>query len=558
MKLFKLLQTSFDNFDNTVNQYLNKAFDSLGIQYSNNQIFKVILNAIGGIYQNAISYIEDAFTEQNIETAIRKKSIISLAKLSGYEAYYGSAASGTLIATLISNTNLTNEIRKIYIDNFSNIVNDQTGMNYVLYLQTNRYVFDISNPLISYEFRIVQGFHKQDTYISHGNKLENINIYVNGLFDKNYIKVYVNNVEWQAVSNLYDMTENGKEYIIGVGYNNELDITFGNGVYGKIPEEGSTITIDYIVHNGTQGNVDSLSNNSFSFSSLGYDYNGSTIDLNNYIKLSVNNYISGGTDGDKISDIRRMIGYNSRSNVLASVDNYILFLKHFSFIGNFNVWVEPNSNTLMINAITNRINNIKDVSEYEDINESDLILSEEQKNNILTVLKNSNNTFAGINIEFVDPIIFRYAIICYVKISDNYYKDSLTTNIQNTVLEYFTKLNYNISFISKSDILNYILNNVENIKSIDIDIVSEANEQAFANKYYFKYETKLINNKIVYKKIRYNYETNLNLGLDDLGNISINNNLYIPILHSDIKYYPDKKSSALNSMNLNAVNVIFI
>lgn len=558
MKLFKLLQTSFDNFDNTINQYLNKAFDSLGIQYSNNQIFKVILNAISSIFQNTITYIEDAFTEQNIETAIRKKSIISLAKLSGYEAYYGSAATGTLIGTLISNTNLSSEIKKIYVDNYSNIINAQTGMNYVLYLQSNRYVFDITNPLIGYEFRIVQGYHKRDTHISQGNKLENINVYVNGLFDKNYIKVYVNNIEWQPVSNLYDMTENGEEYIISVGFNNELDITFGNGVYGKIPNEGDTITIDYIVHNGDQGNVDSLSNNSFMFSSLGYDYNGGTIDLNNYIKLSINNYISGGTNSDTIADIRRMIGYNSRSNVLASVENYILFLKHFSFIGNFNVWIDPNTNTLMINAITNKINTLKDVNEYEDIHDADLILSDEQKSNITTVLKNSNNTVAGISIGFVDPIIYKYAIICYVKISDSYYKDSIIAAIQTSVLEYFSKLNYNISFISKSDILNYILNNVDNIKSLDLDIISEANEEAFANKYYFKYEAKYINNKVIYKKIRYNYESNLNLGLDDLGNISIDNNLYIPILHGNIKYYPDKKSSALNSMNLNAVNVVFI
>ena len=62
-------------------------------------------------------YIEDAFTEQNIETATRKKSIYSLAKISGYEPYYGSAASGILNASLISNTNLSSQIKKIYIDN---------------------------------------------------------------------------------------------------------------------------------------------------------------------------------------------------------------------------------------------------------------------------------------------------------------------------------------------------------------------------------------------------------------------------------------------------------
>ena len=77
MKLFKLNQTTFENFDSSVNSYLSKAFSSLGIQYSDNQIFKVIFNGIKGIVQNIMVYIEDAFTEQNVETATRKKSLYS-------------------------------------------------------------------------------------------------------------------------------------------------------------------------------------------------------------------------------------------------------------------------------------------------------------------------------------------------------------------------------------------------------------------------------------------------------------------------------------------------
>ena len=68
------------------------------------KLFKVmettIFDGIKGVMQNIMFYIEDALTEQNIYTATRKKSIYSLAKISGFEANYGNAAGGVLIAKL--------------------------------------------------------------------------------------------------------------------------------------------------------------------------------------------------------------------------------------------------------------------------------------------------------------------------------------------------------------------------------------------------------------------------------------------------------------------------
>lgn len=556
MKLFKLNQTTFENFDNSVNNYLSKAFSSLGIQYSDNQIFKVIFNGIKGIVQNIMVYIEDAFTEQNVETAIRKKSLYSLAKISGYEAYYGSAATGILSATLISNTNLSESLRKIYINNHSYIQNVETGINYIIYLQADRYVFDINKPLMNYDFKIVQGFFNTANYTATGSVLETVHLNINGLYDKNYIKVYVNNEEWQQVSNLYDMTQNGKEYILSVGFDNEVDISFGNGVYGKLLTEGDNIKIEYVTHNGEQGNVSNL-NNKFKFLTNGYDYNGDSIDLNNYIKLNIENYISGGTNSDSVSTIRSMIGYNSRSNVLASIDNYILFLKHFSFLGNFNVWVEENSTTLMINAITNRLKNITDIKDYENVVDTELLLTKQQKENILTVLNNSNNTFAGINIDFVDPIIYQYAIIAYVKLEDSYYKDTVETNIKTEILKYFSTKNFNIQFIAKSDILKCILDNVDKIKSLTLEIVSQKNEEASYRGYYYKYTTTVYNNKVNYIKKRYGYESGNPVGLDSIGNISVDSNLYMPLLRGGFIYYPDK-SNLTNQSTIDTVNIIFI
>ena len=98
---------------------------------------------------------------------------------------------------------------------------------------------------------------------------------------------------------------------------------------------------------------------------------------------------------------------------------------------------------------------------------------------IQETLSNSKRTFAGVTLKFQDPIIRRYAIICYVKVNNIYDKDSVTIGIKSTLANYFMKLFNNVHFIPKSDLIKQILDNNSSIKSIDIDIISELAEQTY-------------------------------------------------------------------------------
>ena len=80
MGLFKLNETTFEQYDSTIKTYLTKTLGAVGQQYSHTQIFNIVFDGIKSIMQNAMFYIEDALTEQNVETAFRKSSLYSLAK----------------------------------------------------------------------------------------------------------------------------------------------------------------------------------------------------------------------------------------------------------------------------------------------------------------------------------------------------------------------------------------------------------------------------------------------------------------------------------------------
>lgn len=551
MKLFDVISTSFENFDATIDRYLSKTLGAIGVNYSGSQIYAVIFRGIKGVMQNAMFYIEDALTEQNIYTAARKKSIYSLAKSSGYEAYYGSSAVGIINGNVAINNGLSNSIStKISIFDNATVINKNSGITYFISLNTNKYTIDIKSPLKTHEFKIVQGFPVKAKYVAKGEPLEKISIDIRGLFDRDYIKVFVNGEEWSNAGNLYDMTYKGKEYMMTVGYENSFDIIFGNGTYGMIPESGSSIEIHYVTHSGSMGNIDNIHDSDFKFVSPGYDSYGNTVDLNQYIKLSLSTVISGGTDADSIEFVRNMIGYNSRSNVLVSEENFRLFFKRFSFVGQVNCWTERNNMTIWVTCITNVVENLKEINEYYALKNEDFLLSQKQKNMIMNTLENSKKSFAGLTIKFQDPVIRRFAIFCYLKIKTSYVKETVENSVREIFAKYFMSLDESTKFIPKSDLINLGSTCNENIEAFDIDIISEAAEEAAINGYYYKYELVNENNTFSYKAKKTFYEDSVMPCLDIAGNISLDTNLEIPVLGANFKYSSDKSNINANQFNL--------
>lgn len=559
MKLFNIMETAFSNFDNTVRTYLQKTFNDLGLNYTHNQIFGVIFDGIKGIMQNIMFYIEDAFTEQNIYTAQRKQSVYSLAKISGYEPYYGAAATGTIYCKIQLANGITAKASRIYIENNSTVVNKVTNVIYTIILPTNYYIIDVSKPLITHEFKIVQGTYRTATYITNGTTLETINLSGAANYDSQYITVNVNGEEWTQVSNLYEMNENSKNYIVSTGYDNTVNIMFGNGVHGMIPAKGSSVVIKYINHLGSSGNINTFDNYNIEFFSTGTDNMGNTININDYCKLSINNMVTGGTNPDSIEFVKKMIGYNSRSNVLASEENYKLFLNRFSFIGQTSVWSEENTSCIIISALTNYYIANNNMENYfiTDINK--FYLDDHQKRIIFETLNNSNKTLTGVSVKFQDPVIRKYALLCYIKLNTVYNQDDVKENIQNIIANYFVSLDKNVQFISKADIIKEIMDNDDNIEALDITFISELAEQTFYDGYYNKYYLQYINKGYTFTTKKVFYEKGVNPGLDAYGNIQLDTKLEIPLLRGGFKYYPNKDTNDKSeSIMLDNIQVFFI
>lgn len=561
MNLFSLMETSFANFDETIKTYLSKVFDSIGMNSSHSQIYSLIFDGIKGVIQNAMFYIEDALVEQNIFTATRKKSIYSLAKISGYEPYYGSAASGTLIGSVIRGALLDSDANKLFISNGSIITNKETNVHYILELNSNEHVIDITKPLVTHEFKIIEGIPQENYFTAAGLNFETLSITSNRLlFDKTYINVYVNGELYTEAASMYDMGENENEYVVTVGYDSAFEIMFGDGIYGSKLNEGDSVYVSWIAHNGSTGNILGTASTKFVFNTPGRDTYGNEVDINKFVSLQMSNCVSGGTDSDSIESIRKMIGYNSRSLILATSENFQLFLKRFSFIGRVNCWSHENSMQVVVSCVSNKIVDVQNVNEYFGLDINSLMIDDSQKQQILVAMKESNRTFAGVTLEFRDPKIWRYAVICVIKLEDVYNKESIKEELREIIGQYFIDLDDNIEIIYKSDIIKTVLNECNGILSFDLQFVSEKAEIAYKNNYYEVEELQYINGSLVPKTVKKYYDSNSDAGLDEYGNIILESKLEIPILQGGFNYYGNKDviSGKSQSVKIETLQYIFI
>lgn len=526
MRLFKLLETSYENFTETMQRFLNKTFGGLGQAYSSSSVFGAVFEGIKGVMQNMMFYIEDAMSEQNVFTATRKKSIYSLAKISGYEAFYGSAATGTVILS----DKISNDSKMIVIQDGTMLRDSDSGAPYTINLPMDSLIIDTSKPLVSHEVKVIQGNYEYAQYVSKGEPIETLEVNVNGLFDQEYIDIRVNGEKYTIASCFYDMIEDEPACVVKNGYAGSFMVMFGDGYHGRLLDDGDQVSIRYIVHDGESGNLDNDA--TLEFSSSLKDVLGNDVDANEYINITINNYICGGSDSDTISDIRETIGMNSRSLVIANEDNFKMFLKRFSFVGQFNIITSKNSLDVICVPFARFKDKIKTTQDYLDMDVKDMLLTEHQKDMVQTALANSNKAFTGVSISFIDPIIRKYSIICYIKTSSSFAKDSVKDKIKNCISRYFMNLSTKTSFISKSDIISYVLDNISELTSFDIDFISEADEIARKNGWWYKKELRQVSGKLQYVDVRTIYDQSDMIGLDEVGNIRLNTDFEMPCIHS--------------------------
>ncbi len=425
-------------------------------------------------------YIEDSITELNIYTASREKSIKSLARIAGHNPSRSVAASGTL------HLSYSGEVIEIYgntiiIPNYITLINERTGLPYFISLNTEELRLDL-NPNKKVEVKLIQGEIESQQVTGTGLALQSFSINPKKGYqiDNNFINVYVNNEKWKVYDSIYDIPYNAKGVIVKTGINGGLDLYFGNLYFGKIPDLGSSIRIEYLSNSGNAGNIFETDNPIFTFTEDGYDLSGATVDLNIAVKTRVGLPVNFGSDSEPVFLTRILAPKTSRSYVLANANNYVYFLERynmFSVIDAFTTYSDndlSDDNTVYLFLIPDVNKRKPSNANYFTTPINLFLLTEEEKNKIYSLIEESGQKILTTVNKIVDPIIRRYILNVNIRAFEGYSKDLIRETVISRCSDYFLK-NRRRDKIPKSDLVA-IIEGIEGIDSVNVWFVSEENE----------------------------------------------------------------------------------
>jgi hypothetical protein len=536
MKIFSLLDIQYNAYVARVQTYLSKMLSEHSTKFGSNTIFGQILTIIGNVIQNIMLYIEDSLVEQNKYTAQRKKSIYGLAALSGYKPSYGKASTVTLKMNFVPYNNKSYNSNEspvnLIINNHEQVTCTQNGLVYNLILPQESIVMNPNKDNHIKYITAVQGRFETQRFISSGGQYYTIHVRFNGNMDTDYISVKVNNEKWDYCESLYDMDSNKNQYTWKTALDGGIILIFGNGQHGKPLFANDVVEISYLVHDGEIGNLNPQLETYFTFDNQLQDVNGESYDGNMMFNVTFANTdpITSGSNSESVDTVRHMIGMNSRSLVLASPQNYKMFISRFGFVGYNRTW--SNANTMIVNSLI--LKNFKSIvgngKDYFKLKHSDFILTDAQKKSIHDCIESSGNQLAGVKYQIHDPEICKYAMYLYISLKNNKNDREFIKNmIRQLVGNFFTNIESDI-FVPKSDIITLIKNNIDSIDGVDVYLLSQKNEEAIITGKYVE------NGELV--KI-YDGE-NPNLGLDSHGNIWLKNDNEFPVLMGGWKYKNDE------------------
>lgn len=442
-----------------------------------------ILFVLENLSQLILYFIEDSITELNIYEATRDYSVRSLARLSGYDPARSMSAQGEVSVVW----NLTQSDAgggAVILRNNTRIQCDQNGLPYTLILNSQTVKVPLTRGM-PFSFKIVQGSFATSTFTGTGQALQSFNLASRAgtYIDQFYVNVSVNSNPWKRYSSLYDIPLEREGFLVKSGISEGIDIYFGNSNFGKIPQKGSLITVQYLQNSGFSGNLKSTSDAplTFRFLDTGTDVFGNEVNLNNFLNISNAVDPSFGADPEPINLIRIMAPKTSRSFVFANSENYEIFLQKFNIFSQIQAFSTfdddylDDDNVVYLFLTPDVTVGLSSNQDYFDIPQTEFLLTTSQKISILNLLEDSGQMIATSVAKILEPELTKFIVNVIISIFEGYDPEIIKDQIRQILSGYFINLKRR-DRIPRSDLIA-LVESIEGVDSVSIYFIGEANEE---------------------------------------------------------------------------------
>ena len=469
----------------TVNHLVDQ-FKQQSVMFTVASAYGQIIFVLQQIAQLILFYIEDSITELNINQATRQNSIYGLAALSGHNPTRAISATGE-IALSWNGTQTEVPGGVIIIPNKSKVKSENNGITYMLDLieEDVRLRLETGQKL---NVNIIQGSIESQTFTGIGEPLQSfeVNFKKNVQVEHFNVDVFVNSERWTVVDAFFDMPKDAKTVFVKTGITSGIDIFFGNSFFGAIPPLGAEIRVEYIISDGTRGNLDlpSLSEAVFKWDDSAFTLFGDEIDLNETINTELVIPPDFGSNPEPVELTKLIAPRASRNFVLANADNYIVFLQKFNFfsvIDAFSTFDDEfldDDNIIYLFLIPDVKKRLTSNENYFSVDESRFLLNDFQKTQVLNLIEKSGGKVVTTEVVIRDSIIKRFVLNINITIFERFNPDSIKDKIVQRVSDYFLGIRRRDK-IPRSDLIA-IVEDIEGIDSVNLNFVSQAGEAAKA------------------------------------------------------------------------------
>lgn len=461
--------------------YISRVYGRAGELFTTASPFAQIMNVVSELTELIMFYIEDATVEQNIMTAQQSESVYGLARLTGHDPARGFSAVGEIEVRWKPGKQNDVAGDAIYIPTNSQLRSDLNGFTYLM--RSANDIIALSTSEVNYiKIPIIQGNIESQQVTGTGEKFQTFNIQTGGTTAHDMVTIMVNGEAWRVYDSIYDMNSASKGVVVKTGVTGGIDLFFGNDNFGRVPQNGSIIAIDYIKSKGSGGNLGESKDVTFKFVDFGFDGLKTEYDLNEFLEIKVTSSPKMGADPESLEFTKLIAPLQSKSFVLATPENYEHFLARynmFSYIDAYNTTDDQyldDDNIIYLFLLPDVKSKLIGSQDYFSVPTEEFFFSQSELGAIREAVENSGQQMVTTEIEFVEPDKKLYAMNINVRHFEGYDEIQLMNNIRAKVSEYLLKITRR-DRLPKSDIVA-LIEGVDGVDSVNVQFISKSYEDA--------------------------------------------------------------------------------
>jgi hypothetical protein len=481
--LIKKVSVLFSQVYEDVRTYFSNTYSQSLAVFGPSSAYGQIMIAIAAFAQKVMFYIEDSVNELNINTATRKSSVYGLSRLTGHNPTRAMGATGDIYISFTGES-VQAANNQIVIPNLTLIRCVNTNIDYVILAAREEIRMTVGSPA-QVRTKIIQGKIETQNFTGTGLPLQSFNAVVqnNDNIDNHFVNIYVNGEEYKAYDSFYDMPPESPSCLVRTSLNSGIDIIFGNGQYGKIPQPGSTITVQYLLTLGSFGNIIDMTDRAkFIFIDPVFDALGRTIDANSALSIKLATKVVLGTSPEPIELTKLLAPRASKSFVLARAENYIYFLQklnYFSIVDAFDTFNDDyldDDNIIYVYLVPDITKRLKSNENYFSIDIAKFNLFDDEVSKIREYVRESGSMLVTSEMRILRPVIKKYVLNISIVVFENYSLDLIRSSIVSSINEYLLTF-VRRDRIPQSDIVS-VIEGIEGVDSVNVRFMCEENERS--------------------------------------------------------------------------------